>query len=70
MFNIQIAEMLPDLESLDKEIIEREKLINEMVGTFWPSVLKREIEIIKSRRNEIERIVKINYEYYGKRRNN
>jgi hypothetical protein len=70
MLNIQIAEVLVDLESLDNEIKERHKLINEMVGTLWPSVVKNEIIILNKRREEIERIVKVNYEYYGKRRNN
>lgn len=37
---------------IEHQIIVREKLISEMVGTLYPSVLRGEIDKLKSRRGE------------------
>jgi len=70
MLGIEIAEQLIDLESLDKEISDRHKLLDQMVGNMWPYVIRDELYRLNNQKRKIEKIVERNYEYYGKRRNN
>ncbi len=70
MVNIQIAENFVKLEDLDHEIDVRRNLIKEMVGTLYPDIVANEIYRLARRRVEILSIVELNYEYYGKGRNN
>lgn len=67
MKSINIAEKSHSLEELDNEIKERQELRNQMVGTLYPGIVQDEIFRLVKRRVEIESIVRINYEYYGKR---
>jgi hypothetical protein len=69
MLGIEIAEQLIAVESLDNEINQRHELINNMVGTLYPNILRDEIYRIIQQREKIERILKINYDYYGKKHN-
>lgn len=70
MINIDIAENFVKLEDIDHEIEIRTNLKKELVGKLYPSILDDEIYRLARRRLEILSIVELNFEYYGKRRNN
>ena len=83
MAHIQIAQYFKDIDYLDKEISYREgvirdnlELLNLMEGQLYPPIVRgkiydinQEIEILKKRREEIEKICESNKEYLLKKWN-
>ena len=63
MRQIKDALKLTSLMELKKEIEVRKELLNQMVGTLYPPVIRGEIIDLNERYSEIYHLVKENVEY-------
>lgn len=63
MHSIETALKFKNLINLEDEIISRHRLMDDMVGMLYPSIVMNEIMQLRARYNEIKEILEANKEY-------
>lgn len=64
MQDINTALKQQNLANLDEEIASRRRLMQDMVGTLYPSIVRDELIKLNERREDVLRILEANRNYY------